>query len=145
MTLYDVQKDGTNVDLILTDGDVVAGTWAEYISNLYVTNHYIANITDANNDEITFPLSLGKGTYDVHFVYTTSSESGKLDISLDSQVIINQLDLYSAATIRNVIHEESNIVLKGGDYKLSLKANGKNAASTAYHLTGVYISFRRVA
>ena len=145
MTLYDVQKDGTNVDLILTDGDVVAGTWAEYISNLYVTNHYIANITDANNDEITFPLSLGKGTYDVHIVYTTNNDHGKLDVSLDSQVIINQLDLYSAAVIRNVTHEESNVVLNGGDYTLLLKVNGKNGASSSYRVTVNYISFRRVA
>ena len=145
MTLHDVQKDGTNVDLILTDGDVVAGTWVENINNLHMANYYLQNSTAANNDEITFPIRLGKGTYDVHIVYTTNSNHGKLDVSLDSQVIINQLDLYSVAVIRNVTHEESNVVLNGGDYTLSLKVNGKNGASSSYYVTVAYISFRRVA
>ena len=145
MTLYDVQKDGTNVDLILTDGDVVAGTWVDNIDNGHITNRHLFNTSQANNDEITFDISLGRGTYDVHLLYKTNSSHGKVDVSLDSQVIINQLDTYSAAQVLNVTHEESNVVLKGGDYKLSLKLNGKNAASSSYFLSVNYISFRRVA
>jgi len=145
MTLH-VQKDGTNVDLIPIDGDAVAGTWNFNVnSNQILTGNYINLATHANNDEVTFPLMIGKGTYEVSMIYTTYDNRGKLDIALDGNIIINQLDQYSAAIVYNVIHRESAVVIRHPTRTISFKVNGKNAASSDYYANWSLISFRRVA
>ena len=144
MTLYGIQKDGTNVDLIPTDGDAVAGAWDCIINNAQILSGYYINVAPANNDQVTFPLVLGKGTYEVSMIYRTSNERGKLDVALDGNIIIN-LDQYSAATIYNVIHRESAVVIRHPTKTISFKVNGKNAASSNYYVCCSLISFRRVA
>jgi len=145
MTLHDVKKDGTNVDLIPIDGDAVAGTWDRYISPIQILKGHYMNTTPANNDQVTFPLVLGKGTYDVSMIYVTATGGGKLDIALDGNIIINQLDMYSAVQTTNVIHRESAVVIRHPTKIISFKANGKNAASSDYYVNCSLISFRRVA
>jgi len=145
MTLHDVQKDGTNVDLIPIDGDAVAGTWVFFINNAQILSGYYTNTTGTNNDQVTFPLVLGKGTYEVSMIYITTSSRGKLDIALDGNIIINQLDQYSVASIPNVLHRESAVVIRHPTKTISFTVNGKNAASSNYYVSCSYISFRRVA
>ena len=143
MTLH-VQKDGTNVDLIPIDGDVVAGNWTWYINTNQILNgHYPTSL--ANGDKVTFPLVLGKGTYEVSMLYSTSNDRGKLDIALDGNIIINQLDQYSAGVIYNVIHRESAVVIRHPTKTISFTVNGKNPASSDYIASWSLISFRRVA
>ena len=145
MTLH-VQKDGTNVDLIPTDGDAVAGTWNFVVdANQILTGHYVNDTSHANNDQVTFPFALGKGTYEVSMIYLTTPNRGKLDIALDGNIIINQLDQYSAGVIFNVIHRELAVVIRHPTKTLSFRVNGKNAASSDYHANCSLISFRRVA
>jgi len=145
MTLHDVQKDGTNVDLIPIDGDAVAGGWNFSINASQILMGYCVNTTNVNNDQVTFPLVLGKGTYEVSMIYRTSHNRGKLDIALDGNIIINQLDQYSAGDVYNVIHRESAVVIRHPTKTLSFKVNGKNAASSDYYTNCSLISFRRVA
>jgi len=146
MTLHNVQKDGTNVDLIPTDGDAVAGTWNFAVdANQILLGYYSNSATHANNDQVTFPLTLGKGTYEVSIIYPTSNDAGKQDISLDGNIIINQLDQYSAGTVYNVIHRESAVVIRHPTKTISFTVNGKNAASSNYYVSCSLISFRRVA
>jgi len=145
MTLHDVQKDGTNVDLIPIDGDAVAGTWNLIITTDQILVSYLVNSTGANNDQVTFPLVLGKGTYEVSMIYPTTPDRGKLDVALDGNIIINQLDQYSVGVVHNVIHRESAVVIRHPTKTISLTANGKNAASSNYHVNCSLISFRRVA
>jgi len=146
MTLHDVQKNGTNVDLIPIDGDAVAGGWTFFINTSQILNgYYINSVAPANNDQVTFPLVLGKGTYEVSMIYITSSNRAKLDVALDGNIIINQLDQYSAAAIYNVIHRESAVVIRHPTRTISFKVNGKNAASSDYYVNCSLISFRRVA
>ena len=146
MTLHDVQKDGTNVDLIPIDGDAVAGTWEFYINVNQILNGYYINLaTHANNDQVNFPFALGKGTYEVSMIYPTANNRGKLDIALDGNIIINQLDQYSAISTFNVIHRESAVVIRHPTQTISFKVNGKNAASVDYYVNFSLISFRRVA
>jgi len=145
MTLHDVQKDGTNVDLITIDGDAVAGTWEFFSITSQILMGYLFNTTHANNDQVTFPLVLGKGTYEVSMMYRTFNNRGKLDIALDGNIIINQLDQYSAGDTYNVIHRESAVVIRHPTKTLSFKVNGKNAASSDYYVNCSLISFRRVA
>ena len=145
MTLH-VQKDGTNVDLIPIDGDAVAGTWNFAVNASQILNGYYINLaTHANNDQVTFPLVLGKGTYDVMMIYPTTPNRGKLDVALDGNIIINQLDQYSAGVIFNVIHRESAVVIRHPTKTISFTVNGKNAASSDYYVNCSLISFRRVA
>jgi len=145
MTLHDVQKDGTNVDLIPIDGDAVAGTWDFAVNANQIFNGYYMNLaTHANNDQVTFPLVLGKGTYDVSMIYITSSNRAKLDVALDGNTIIN-LDQYSAISTFNVIHRESAVVIRHPTKTISFTVNGKNAASSDYYAGCPYMSFRRVA
>ena len=145
MTLH-VQKDGTNVDLIPSDGDAVAGGWNHFINaNQILNGYYINDISHANNDQVTFPLVLGKGTYEVSMIYITTSSRGKLDVALDGNIIINQLDQYSAVAAHNVIHRESAVVIRHPTQIISFKVNGKNAASSDYYMSWSLISFRRVA
>jgi len=145
MTLHDVQKDGTNVDLIPIDGDAVAGTWDFVIHGSQIFRSHCINTSHANNDQVTFPLVLGKGTYEVSMIYTTKSTRGKLDVALDGNIIINQLDQYSVGDVYNVIHRESAVVIRHPTKTISFKANGKNAASSDYYVSCSLISFRRVA
>ena len=145
MTLYCVQKDGTNVDIIPIDGDAVAGTWAFNVNASQILMGHCVNTSHANNDQVTFPLVLGKGTYEVSMIYRTFNNRGKLDVALDGNIIINQLDEYSAATTYNLVHRESAVVIRHPTKTISIKVNGKNAASTNYHGSCPYISFRRVA
>jgi len=144
MTLH-VQKDGTNVDHIPIDGDVVAGTWGFVINNAQILNGCYANTSGTNNNQVTFPLVLGKGTYEVSMIYPTTPDRGKLDVALDGNIIINQLDQYSVGVVHNVIHRESAVVIRHPTKTISLTANGKNAASSNYHVNCSLISFRRVA
>ena len=146
MTLHDVQKDGTNVDLIPFDGDVVAGTWNFVVNaNQILTGYYINTITHTNNDQVNFPLVLGKGTYEVSIIYVTADNCAKLDVALDGNIIINQLDQYSAISTFNLIYRESAVVLRHPTKTISFKVNGKNAASLDYYINFSLISFRRVA
>ena len=145
MTLHDVHKDGTNVDFIPSDGDVVAGAWASFVIPSEMMNMYYYNSSTADNDEVNFPFRLGRGTYNISIVYRKFSDRGKLDVLLDNNIIINQLDMYDAVGISNVIHRESAVVIRHPTKTISLTANGKNAASSNYHVNCSLISFRRVA
>jgi len=142
---YELMPVGKNYDMVIFDGDIVQGTWALVINAAQFLNCYYANSTNADDDEFIVPLVLGKGTYDVHLVYVESSNRAKMDVSVDGNVIINQLDMYAAATAYNIIHEESNVAIGGGVHMLSFKANGKNAASSGYTCALSHISFRKVA
>ena len=143
---YILQPVGKNYDMVIFDGDVVQGTWAIVINNSKILNCMYANIAShADADEFTVPLVLGKGTYDLHLVYSKDSDQGKLDVLIDSTVVINQLDTYDAATQHNEVHEESNVAIGGGLHTLHFLVNGKNAASSNHIMRLQMISFRKVA
>jgi len=143
---YELQPVGKNYDMVIFDGDVVQGTWAIVIANTKVLNFVYSNIAShADGDEFTIPLVIGKGTYDLHLVYTKDDNQGKLDVLIDSTVVINQLDTYDAATQSNQIHEETNVAIGGGLHTLHFRVNGKNAASSNHVMRLQMISFRKVA
>ena len=143
---YELQPVGKNYDMVIFDGDVVAGAWSLLIDALNFCNCYYTNgASTADGDEFTLPLVLGKGTYDIHLVYFTNANCGKLDVELDGTVIINQLDTYTAGAVYNNIHEESAVEIGGGLHTLGFKVNGKNAASSDYLMSVTLISFRKVA
>jgi len=143
---YELQPVGKNYDMVIFDGDVVQGTWAIVIANTKVLNFVYSNIAShADGDEFTIPLVIGKGTYDLHLVYTKDDNQGKLDVLIDSTVVINQLDTYDAVTQSNQIHEETNVAIGGGLHTLHFRVNGKNAASSNHVMRLQMISFRKVA
>ena len=143
---YVLQPVGKNYDMVIFDGDVVQGTWAVVIANTKVLNFVYSNTAShADGDEFTIPLVIGKGTYDLHLVYTKDDNQGKLDVLIDSTVVINQLDTYDAATQSNQIHEETNVEIGGGLHTLHFLVNGKNAASSNHVMRLQMLSFRKVA
>jgi len=143
---YVLQPVGKNYDMVIFDGDVVQGTWEIVIANTKVLNFVYSNTAShTDGDEFTIPLVIGKGTYDLHLVYTKDDNQGKLDVLIDSTVVINQLDTYDAATQSNQIHEEANVIIGGGLHTLHFKVNGKNAASSNHVMRLQMLSFRKVA
>jgi len=143
---YELAPVGKNYDMAIFDGDVVQGTWEIVIANTKVLNFVYSNTAShTDGDEFTIPLVIGKGTYDLHLVYTKDDNQGKLDVLIDSTVVINQLDTYDAATQSNQIHEEANVIIGGGLHTLHFKVNGKNAASSNHVMRLQMLSFRKVA
>jgi hypothetical protein len=129
--------------------------WMWHISSLVTAGNAIANAGTsggyfgvyssqagaANGDSFTQSFMLKPGTYKLKILGKTSSDSGKVDWSIDGAPIVSGQDWYTASTQQNVIMVVNVEVTGEGQHVLRGTINGKNASSSGYglYLTAMWI------
>jgi len=135
-------KPSNSVDMsLLGDGSVtivpfkpvavVQGTWTSGVTAVHLLSHQFVNSTMDDLDECNFKVMLAQGTYTLQVPAYAAGNRGIKKIYLDA-VLIATFDSYAGVNAV-VIHEQTGIVVSAGKlYTLTLKIDGKNAASSDY-------------
>lgn len=82
--------------------------------------------------EQTFLLRAGR--YSLVILGLHTSDSGKLDVYLDGNIIARGLDWYAAVTARNIFKVKTFHCNRSGVHTLQLRVNGKNTSSTGFEI-----------
>lgn len=121
------------------------GTWVIYSMASQFLNGYLYNTSNADLDNISFPVALQKGTYTLKLLTFTQHASGILKIYINSDLVATW-DLYTLADTFNVIKTQAAIVVATSGFKtLTLKVDGANGASIGHTLNITAISLIRTA
>lgn len=89
----------------------------------------------ADGENVLYKAFLSAGIWTLRFYYGKDIDKGKLDFSIDAAKVVNTLDTYAAASAANQVSTTTGIIITSSGLKtLTLAANGKNAASSAYGL-----------
>jgi len=104
----------------------------DYLNGVYRQN------PGANNDRFTHSFFLAAGTYRLHCLATTTTNAGKLQVSIDDAEIVIE-DFYSASTTRNVDFDWQIVLATAGLHRLDGVCNGKTASSSGYNLNINYL------
>lgn len=124
---------------------VVQGTWVIYVDSTQIMNGNIQNSTQANGDELNYKVFLVKGTYTLQIVACKISAAPILKFYLDG-VEKMAVDLYSAADVQNFVTATTGIAVATNSLRtISVKADGKNAGSSAYKIKLSSIALWRTA
>jgi len=116
------------------------GTGSGFVKNAARTS------SGAANDEVTWDVLLGAGTWSLQLMYQQASDQGVYTVQLASDgvtfVTVNSspynastgtIDAYTAGTTNNVTSTITGItVSSSGIYRLKLKMASKNASSSSY-------------
>lgn len=101
--------------------------------------------TGAQNDEASFNVVLGAGTWDFRLLTSTFNNAGIITVSLDG-TSLGTLDQYSAGNDTGVKQSITGFtVASSGKKVLNLKMASKNAGSTGYYAIIHYIWLIRTA
>jgi hypothetical protein len=126
---------------------VVQGTWT-IVANLAtaIFSGYLTNATGvAQNDEITWPVSLSAGTWTISMIHHTFTDRGIYTFRLDGSTV-GTIDGYSAGSTLNVVSTITGIaVAASGKKTLSVKMATKNASSSNYSFLSPLICLVRTA
>jgi hypothetical protein len=100
----------------------------------------------AQNDEVSFNVVLGAGTWDVRLLYSKFGNAGIITTSLDGTTL-GTTDCYSSPsnTTGNTDAYTGIVVASSGKKVLNLKMATKNAGSTGYYAIIHYIWLVRTA
>lgn len=122
------------------------GTWApSQDSALYLAVSTTNSATKAQNDEISWDVTLAAGTWTLDFYYTQSAAGGIATITLGA-ISVGTVDTYNASTVKNV-HTAITAIAVGTTqkYRLKFKMATKNASSTAFQLNYIHSTLLRTA
>lgn len=112
---------------------VAVGGWAVATGSRFNTLFQnSSSIADGNYATTVFDCE--DGEYDLILVYETNVARPMIDISVDDNVIIKQLNTYSATQVLNNSFTV-RVKLGAGKHILKTKNNGKDASSTNYAQT----------
>lgn len=125
---------------------VVQGTWTPSLNVACYPDFYLVNTTTAINDECYFYVQLSQGTYTLQILHRQQSDAGIVKFFLDATQIA-AFDYYKAGGgVDNYYQEQTGIVITAGKlFKLTLRINTKNAASSSYISRTQCINFIKTA
>lgn len=112
------------------------GTTTRYYGGVFFQN------PAAINDELKYKVALKAGQYTVTVLALTNTNRGIQTIKLDGDTVMTN-DLYSASQVENVVFGATYTVPADGVYDLTSKVAAKNASSSSYVCSFIYINFRR--
>jgi|GEM_PF-6791442 len=125
---------------------VLAGNaMTSYCTAAYNYDNYTVQIPAANNDSFSHGCFLRAGTYTFEAWGTTSNNRGKIDWTLDGNVIVAGQDWYSAAATGFVVKTvAAHVVATDGWHRLVGTVNGKNGASSNFFIALHVYWFKQV-
>lgn len=119
------------------------GNFARTQDSASLGGGYNSNATGVLNDQYVWDVLLDSGTWAIDLIYRSGPARAIATIYLDS-TSVGSVDMYAASNTSNVVATVSGIsVASVGNYSLKLKAESKNASSTAYNMTFHLIILRR--
>ena len=125
------------VNLALPIGSAGQGTWAWYETDgggyFHYHGGYWFNTSNAVTDNWTWKAWMGAGTWSLGFIYSTATNGGIIDVSVDGSVKINDLDLYGAASYCNVQTATGISIASAGEKDVKLEVVDKNVSSSGYY------------
>jgi len=121
------------------------GTWKIYHdSRLYLSWEFV-NDTIANHDNISWKITLPKGTYTLLVVGNTGPNMGILKWYINTTLVTTS-DMYGAtAEFNRRVYQTGINVPSSGIKDLKLEIDGKNASSSNYYSSTIYIALWRTA
>jgi len=121
------------------------GTWAFGSSASQALYFFYYNGLGVNGDNISYNVYLAAGTYTLRLLILTSTNSGILDVDIDSTEVAS-FDQYSSPSVYNVLNSQTGIVIASAGLKtLRLRVDGKNASSSGWVVRVTTISLWRTA
>lgn len=124
---------------------VVQGSWGDNIDASQLFSNFFYNASAAQNDEVTFPIYLKAGTWELQMLVVQLSSSGIATILLDN-VSQGTLDTYQAGFNYNIIKTLSGIsVATSGLKTLSIRMATKNASASSYRINVTMITLLKTA
>lgn len=124
---------------------VVQGTWTKAYDPSQQLAFYLFSSTDAQNDEVTYKVLLGAGTYTIELLHVTNNNRGIYTISIDG-VSAGTIDGYSAGNTYNIYSAITGVTVSVSGLKtISVKMATKNASSSAYRAVFSALVFHRTA
>lgn len=125
---FDVRADGPASVQVAT-----VGTWTPtYLTNT-ATGNFVgwANVSDgAQNDQISFDLACGAGTYTIELLHLPFMNRGIYTVKIDG-VTVGTVDGY-AGSLNPVRASIAGVVLGSGQHTVTVLMATKNAASSGY-------------
>jgi hypothetical protein len=135
----------TNLILAPLYDSITQGIWTVTIASAYWFTFVLNNPTPVNLDQVNYKKYFTAGTWSFTIIHMISFSNAIMDIIFDGSVIAS-IDAYSAITVNNFVTTISGIVINTDGYKiLSVKANGKNPASTNYLVRFNFIQAERTS
>lgn len=123
---------------------ITQGSWVLGTNTAQWTNGYLYNSSAANGDAINFTFSCKAGVYTFRSVVNKEPNRAIYQLLVDT-VSIGTYDGYNATGQNNLIWDITGISLTAGQHTIQLKANGKNASSSAYYTILSLLSILRTA
>lgn len=122
------------------------GSWVPTFVASIIHNCTLWNVNNAQNDSISWDLSLSAGTWKIGFLHGMGSTSGIFTIQIDGTTV-GTLDMYQAGgNVYNQRHQVTGItVATTGKHRLTLAMLTKNASATAYGATIQELALQRTA
>jgi len=118
-----------------TESAVGQGTWAWTDNTTDVVGQdegYFANDSNADLDNITFPIFLAKGTYSLHVRYQTHTNAPIMAFDLDA-VELATIDMYNGSSVWNNENTTASIVVAtSAVYAFKIHAKDNNASSGGF-------------
>jgi hypothetical protein len=118
------------------------GTWDRVLAPNFYGGGFRNFLAAADGDNFTVNFSVPAGTYRFDMNLVKSTNSGKLDIFVDTTKILDAVDFYVATPVVIDITSITGVALTAGTHALKFVINGKNEASSAYimNISGIQIS-----
>lgn len=121
------------------------GTWAFIAGTCMGGGEFDNADSNANGDSVSYKVYLDAGTYTIAAVVVTATHGGKVDVSLDGNVIAT-FDMYDASPAGDKLKTDNgNVVATAGLKTLSFTLNGHTAPSEQYRCYLQVIALWRTA
>lgn len=128
LTLNDIQHIFYKTDA------VGQGTWAFFAQNAGAfPSGSLQNSSAANGDNCTVNVYIPAGTYNIDMYFSTYTNGGKVDVTLDGVALFTGVDTYLGLPANLTLQSATNVVVSGtGSHAFLFTLNGKNGASAGY-------------
>jgi hypothetical protein len=126
------QKVGRRGDTILITDFNKSNAVTEAVVNGQLYNLYHYTSTPGNGDWLEVGFELNAGSYTCRILGLSSTDTGKIDWTLDGTSQTTGQDWYSAAGTYNVSKSFTLTAVYSGYHVLKGTVNGKNASSSSY-------------
>lgn len=121
------------------------GTYVTTVSSLVFMCAFLSNSSAAQNDDFSYDIALGKGTWRLTLVHHKGTGRPIYTALIDA-VSVGTIDGYNGSTVNNSVSSISSIaVATGGKKRLTIRAATKNASSSGYTMALSWITLDRTA
>jgi hypothetical protein len=110
------------------------GTWAfQHNASMAYQSQWF-NTSNADGDNISYAVSLAKGTYTLKILGYRATNRGICDVDIDEDEVA-EIDTYGAADENHIWSQTGITISSSGLKTLKLRIDGKNASSTDYYIS----------